>query len=423
MKKKHVSMILRLVVALAGVAYIAYALDWQNQLELRPGSYTTDAGQTFTLAKAQTFAIVTKDFDPAHVDKPLTIDTSRAWDEDDASTSAEQHLLTIAPDLINARESDYILRPGIVTTLRHAELWLLVLGLALVAPIYPITAIRWWLLMRGRGLEVTPGKAFKLSMVGCFFNYCMPGTTGGDVIKAYYAAARSDRRADSIMSVFIDRVVGLLGLVLLAGLAGLFMTLTTGDPLAAKATLYIWSAAGLVTLGSAFYFSRHLRKASGLDWLLGKALKPEGILAKVDAAAMAYADHKLLVFGSMLLSVPVHLLLATSTALAGYALGMDVPFGLLLTVVPILFLAGSMPISYQGLGVMEGLAMAMILNPPAATSNQIVGMLLLIRIFQISYSLLGALFLLKGDIHMHPQSQDAAKVGEADGGATAGAAA
>ncbi len=405
MTKKHVSMILRLIVAIAGVAYIAYALDWHNQVELRPGSYTTDAGQVITLVKSRSFPVLTTDFDPAKVDKPLVIDTSRALTTAEARPDdGVERPLTIAPQLINARDSDYILRPGIVTTLRHAEFWLLLLGLGLVAPVYPITAVRWWLLMRGRGLEVTVRKAFKLSMVGCFFNYCMPGTTGGDVVKAYYAAARSERRADSIMSVLIDRVVGLLGLVLLAGLAGLYMTLTTDDPLAAKATLYIWGFAGLITLGSAFYFSRHLRKASGLDWLLGKALKPDGMLAKVDAAAMAYADHKALVFGSMLLSVPVHLLLATAAALAGYALGMDVSFGLLLTVVPILFLAASMPISYQGLGVMEGLAMAMILNPPAATSNQIVGMLLLIRIYQITYSLLGALFLLKGDIHMHPQA-------------------
>jgi hypothetical protein len=56
---------------------------------------------------------------------------------------------------------------------------------------------------------------------------------------------------------------------------------------------------------------------------------------------------------------------------------------------------------------MEGLAMAMLLKPPIATPNQIVGMLLMFRLYQMAYSLLGSLFLLKGDIHLHPMEDDA----------------
>ena len=41
-------------------------------------------------------------------------------------------------------------------------------------------------------------------------------------------------------------------------------------------------------------------------------------------------------------------------------------------------------------------------DPPATTANQIVGMLLLVRIYQILLCMFGALFLLKGDIHIHP---------------------
>ncbi|MEX0778018.1 MAG: lysylphosphatidylglycerol synthase transmembrane domain-containing protein [Phycisphaeraceae bacterium] len=406
--KKHLSLILRLLVAALGVTYIAYKLDWHNQIELRPGDYVLDSGQSLHVDKARTYPVITPDFDPAQVTAPLTIDT-------DAS-DAMSRPMTIPAARINAQDTPFILRPGIGTTLRHASFDLLLFGLLIIAPIYPITALRWWTLMRARGIDVRPGKAFKLSMVGCFFNYCMPGTTGGDLIKAYYAARRSDRRTDSIMSVFIDRVVGLLGLVLLAGIAGLFM-LNDGDPqvrhLARNVTFYIWGAAGVVTVCSAFYFSRRLRKLSGLDALLGRFLKPDSMLGKIDMAAVAYSNHKLVVFVAILMSVPVHLLLAISTAMAGYALGMDAPLGLLLTVVPILFLAGSIPISYQGLGVMEGLAMAMILHPPGATSNQIVGMLLLIRLFQIVYSLTGALFLLKGDIHMHPEREGEPVLAEA----------
>jgi hypothetical protein len=68
----------------------------------------------------------------------------------------------------------------------------------------------------------------------------------------------------------------------------------------------------------------------------------------------------------------------------------------------VLFLGAAVPISYQGLGVMEAIGGQLLVNPPACTFNQLVGLLMLARLFQVFYSLIGALFLLKGDIHLHP---------------------
>jgi len=293
--------------------------------------------------------------------------------------------------------------PGIFTILKQADHTLMWISLLILAPVYPIQMLRWWLLMRCRGLQVSMGRAFRLMMVGCFFNYCMPGTTGGDVVKAFYAARRSDRRTDAVMSVIFDRITGLLGLILIAGVFGLFML---HDPIARKVTIFTWIGAGIVVVISAFYFSRHLREGSGLGRLLGRFSR-EGLIGKIDDAAVAYGKHKTTVFVAVLMSVPVHLLIAMSTALSGYALGAEQPMGLMLTVIPILWLAGSMPLTYQGLGVMEGLGRVLLLHGvanPAMGMNYVVGMIMLVRIYQVVYSLLGALFLLRGDIHLHPQN-------------------
>ncbi len=51
---------------------------------------------------------------------------------------------------------------------------------------------------------------------------------------------------------------------------------------------------------------------------------------------------------------------------------------------------------------MEAIGEQLLVNPPLCTFNQLVGILMLSRLFQLFYSLLGALFLLKGDIHLHP---------------------
>ncbi len=296
--------------------------------------------------------------------------------------------------------------PGILTILGEAERGWLVLALLMVLGIYPLQTLRWRLLLHARGIAVSWWRCLRLTMVGTFFNYCMPGTTGGDVVKAYYAARHSDRRADAVMSIIVDRVAGLVGLVLLAALAGL---LILDDPAARRVTAWVWMGLAAFLILAAFYLSVRLRRLTGLDRLIAK-LPGRGLAQKADAAAVAFGNHKMTVVAAIALSVPVHLLLALATALSGLALGLEAPLLLLLTVIPVAFLGGALPISYQGLGIMEGIAIPLLVHAESTTASptQIVAMLLLIRLYQIIWSLSGAAFLLRGDIHIR-----AAEAGEA----------
>ncbi|MDP6060272.1 MAG: lysylphosphatidylglycerol synthase domain-containing protein, partial [Pirellulaceae bacterium] len=214
-----------------------------------------------------------------------------------------------------------------------------------------------------------------------------------------YAAKYSHRRADTLMSIVVDRITGLLGLVVLAGVAGIFMLRV---PVVALVTLVLGVSVVVLGVIAACYFTPAIRRALGFDWVLGR-LPGHRFFARIDEAAVAYRHHKLAITFAIGMSVMVHACLATATGLAGYALGMQTPFGVLLNVVPILFFAAAMPLTYQGLGVMEWLATTMILNPPATMANHVLGMLLLVRIFQILFATCGSLFLLSGDIHMHPK--------------------
>jgi uncharacterized protein (TIRG00374 family) len=249
---------------------------------------------------------------------------------------------------------------------------------------------------------VSLSNAFRLSMVGCFFNYCMPGSTGGDLVKAYYAAKGAAHRPDAVMTVIIDRVVGLLGLIVLAGIAGCFVD----DPRVSQVITLVWIMMAVVVVISAFYFSRNLRQWTGLDHLLGKVLKPGTIVGKIEQAASAYANHKGVVTVSIAMSLVVHMLIAVSGAMAGYALGIETPLTLMLAVIPILILVAAVPISYQGFGFMEVLAIRLLATPGMANANQIVVMLLLIRLFQVFYSLWGSVYVLRGDIRIHPEMTD-----------------
>lgn len=339
------------------------------------------------LAAPKPFPVVAGDLDD--ISATLEIDIV-----DDNGTASRQR---IEVQKLGVGKADCQPEPGIVRLLRHSDPGLMLIGLVIILPLYPIGAIRWWLLMRARGIEVTVWHAFRLAMVGNFFNFCLPGTTGGDLVKAYYAARRSDRRADTLMSIIVDRVTGLLGLVILPGVAGLFML---GDPVVRLVTGSIGVGLLAVLVGGAIYFTPTLRYRLGFEWLL-QHLPGRNLFTRIDAAAVAYREHKTVLVVAVAVSMVIHLSLATATAVTAYALGMKIKFGVLLNVVPILNMAAAVPLAYQGMGLREPLATKLIINPPLATANHIVGMILMVTVFQVFYALFGALFLLKGDIHMH----------------------
>ena len=289
--------------------------------------------------------------------------------------------------------------PGVWTMLRGANVLLLVIGLFIMVIVYPLQALRWWLLMGARRIDAGYGRALRLYMVGSFFNFCMPGTTGGDVVKGYYAARHSDRRTDALMSILFDRITGMIGLFLFAGVVALVML---DHPLVRKLAMCSWAALLVVVVGYGCYSSRLLRRLLHIEktrnWpVIGK------FVAIIDDAALAYRDHLGSVGVAIMISALAHFLLALALALAGLALGVSAPIQLLMGINPAIVFVGALPISYQGVGVQEGVAQAMIADH--ATMNQIVGMLMFFRLYMLVYALCGSLFLIGGDIHMRPPSE------------------
>ena len=82
--------------------------------------------------------------------------------------------------------------------------------------------MRWWWLLRANRLKVGVFEIQRLAWIGLFFSNVIPGTTGGDVVKAIYIAKRcSTDKVRALVSVVVDRIIGLLSLLFLACLASL----------------------------------------------------------------------------------------------------------------------------------------------------------------------------------------------------------
>ncbi len=87
-------------------------------------------------------------------------------------------------------------------------------GLALTcfAAAVLLTFIRWFFLVRAAGLPFRLADGLRLGMIGMFFSTFLPGSIGGDVVKAVFIAREQSRRTVAVATVIIDRAIALWGL-------------------------------------------------------------------------------------------------------------------------------------------------------------------------------------------------------------------
>ena len=83
-----------------------------------------------------------------------------------------------------------------------------------------ITFFRWYVLVRAVGLPFRLFDALRLGFIGFFFNTFLPGSVGGDAVKALFLAREQNRRTVAVATVLMDRAIALWALVWFVALLG-----------------------------------------------------------------------------------------------------------------------------------------------------------------------------------------------------------
>jgi uncharacterized protein (TIRG00374 family) len=277
---------------------------------------------------------------------------------------------------------------------RQARPSLLWAAIAVFVFTFIITSYRWHELLKVLDINIGLGRAFAINMVACFYNTFMPGSTGGDLVKAYYASKQTPHRMRAVMSVLVDRAIGLLALIFVGGVtAGLQWEI----PACRKVAIAAVAICGCVLLGLLVFYDPTLHRVSGLDFLLRKLPKQHHVRAAVEAMHM-YGRRPLLVLGSLIMSLPVHGTVILSAMFAGMAFGLPLPWTYYWVCVPVIVLAGAIPISPQGAGVMEAFAV-LLTRSQGVTVSQAFALAMSIRIVQMLWNLTGVIFVIRGGYH------------------------
>lgn len=97
---------------------------------------------------------------------------------------------------------------------------LLALALAACATAVTLTLVRWCYLVRALDLPLRMRDAFRIGFLGYLFNLAPMGIVGGDLLKGVMLARHQrGKYAEALASVFVDRIVGLYLLFVVASAA------------------------------------------------------------------------------------------------------------------------------------------------------------------------------------------------------------
>ena len=152
----------------------------------------------------------------------LAVIIYRFWDARPGKPTDDQKALSlVAGSVADVQAQIEGTTPGLVEVFsRPINPWPFALACALWCVSLLLTFVRWYLLVRAQDLPFTLRNAIRLGLVSYYFNSILPGSVGGDILKAVAVAREQSRRTVAVATILIDRVIGLWALAWLVALAG-----------------------------------------------------------------------------------------------------------------------------------------------------------------------------------------------------------
>ncbi len=213
---------------------------------------------------------------------------------------------------------------------------------------------RWRLLLSTQNAHPKPAELYKLTLIGIFFNFAMPGGVGGDVVKAFYFYKDHPKsKAIAISSVFVDRLLGLYTIIFMA-LGAMIYDLNHVMRLEVLRNLFYFFGLIFVSFnfGLFFLFSKNPKICKFVLAVISKLPLKEKF-EKLYTSGQLYGSQGPLLGKVFFLSLLSQTCAIFIMYLIGHYsnVGAEVALGTYFLVTPIGFMATAIPISPAGVGV------------------------------------------------------------------------
>jgi len=238
----------------------------------------------------------------------------------------------------------------VINTLLQATPLYIFISILVTIFLLCISVIKWKLLLDVVNIESNFLYLLKLYLVGHFYNNLFPSNIGGDAVRVYKLGDKSGSYRTAMASVFIERFSGFIVLVLLAIISfvlntSLFQYRYLNIALLLSIVLLVSIVWLLFDLRLYNYILRKVRINTIRKFLVK--------LGNFHSALMNYRHHKKAILFSLLISLIFYCLAILNVYYSAKAFHISVPLINIGIIVPIIMICGMLPITFNGIGVLE----------------------------------------------------------------------
>lgn len=254
---------------------------------------------------------------------------------------------------------------NLASIFRRMNLGVFAVTLSIFVICQVMVGFRWWLLLRTQSIFIDFWAAIRLNFLGWFYNNFMPGSVGGDLLRAWYVTKHTDKRFEAALSVFVDRIIGLLSTLIIAFFFYVFFLRGQADALTftgrsspfkflaeyKRVIILVVVVLGAVFCGLLLYGrSRVLLRAAWLNIRIHSARAFE----KLKNAVYVYYSKPLTIIAAFGLTIFLQIITITGFWFLGKSLGITAGLKYYYVFFTLTWVLGALPVSIGGAVVVEG---------------------------------------------------------------------
>lgn len=285
-----------------------------------------------------------------------------------ANNRWRKRLAAIAPVVLSAILLYWVVgRAGlgeVWTSLTRMDPLLLLVATAIFSVGVVLRSLRWQILLRDVGVESSLLNLISIYTMGIFFDNLLPTGMGGDIVRALRLRRDSQRGAEAASSVVANRITGMVTMATIGALA-LFISPDIFPP------IITWT---LVLFLGGMLLAVWVIRQNALGWLAARVPFARPILQhpklqSFNATAGAYSPRRALL-AMFVSAVFVGTLIGTQYTVS-LATGLDLSLRYFAISAPVAGAVTMLPISFNGLGVREGLYQILFTSAGVSASDAI----------------------------------------------------
>jgi hypothetical protein len=252
--------------------------------------------------------------------------------------------------------------------------------------------LRWRLVLERQGLHLSLRRTVHISFVAHFFNAFLLGSTGGDVMKAVYAARETrHKKAEAVVTVFVDRLIGLWSMLAFAALMMVLNARVAFQPgrfLGASIAVLAMFTGCSAVLVLALWGHGPVARA------MSRRLEQFPRWASIERSLLGcrHFQEPWFLVKTVFLSMALNTFCVLQFWVLGRGLGLGVTPRILFAVVPMVISISALPVTPNGLGMRETLFVEMLTSPLiGANSGAALALSLLAYAGSLFWSVMGGL--------------------------------